>query len=37
MEREDAAPRELRNRRFGGMVVVETDTFDRHPIGRHNP
>ena len=31
VQREDAAPRELRNRRSGGMVVVETGTIDRHP------
>jgi hypothetical protein len=37
MQREDAAPWELRNRRSGGMVVVETDTNDRYPTGRHDP
>jgi hypothetical protein len=37
MQREDAAPRELRNHRSGGMVVGETGTCDLHPIGRHYP
>lgn len=37
MQREDAVPWELRNRCFGGMVVVEMVTNGRHPIGRHYP
>jgi len=37
MQREDAAPWELRNRRSGGMVVVDNIHNGRHPIGRHYP
>src|SRR5262245_20511721 len=35
VQREDAAPRELRNRRSGGMVVVDKAPSTGTPIGRH--